>query len=882
MELNRGTFILLIFIIIFLLPSPYSRTALTSDDKKLIQKFYETNLYERDVLQNSTFESGYGNITGFRLSYKDVLLGKNDSSDSSHLEGIGDTILPPEIEKEAIHIWNKETEDEDDDDTKQIQNEEHYKVEREHEHDDDDDDDNKEDESHKHDKRSKLYKLKDEEDHYKASKKRSPFLNVTGTVKGEWKSFDNKGKKFVNIPMYVPKPFSRARSSKFADGFTILPDDNQSEKDTDKGFEDYDHGFKDDNFYIPLDDNNIDDEVSRNNGNITVNKGKIRVEVYDSKRPIEATKATDTSFVGISITLKDTKDLETHTLEMKGVHFHDSGNVISTTNSLKFGGIYGLPHLMFDSNHFELSKDLLLAELNKTLEKEKEKLNDKESLSTALEASDKCEYIAYLHYYKTHLSKDELKTIDKELMNPIGRPHKPIPKLEVTGLLYSPDCGIAISVNKAEGVREQVYWAKAKAVVFGIIFLFLAQIIFFIRQMNDSNTPSSMSMISFWSLALINLVDGSFCMAFLLSSIIFEYIFLPLIAAAFLAFTLATVFEMRYMLLVYNSQINEVPMSLATAINRNRDESVNNNNVGTAAVPGEPTLPTTNPPQPITPAPNPVTLVPGEQSTASTLYIRFYFALLCFTFIVINSLNWSTYARYPFEYVILLLINSFWAPQIYRNIKRGCRRSFKWEFILATSFIRTTPVIYICFIDFVFGHRYEPILCYSIIGWIWFQILILACQEIFGPRFLLPKSLLPKSYDYHPILTRSDLENGFGIEFIDDNGDINTVETGSPQESNKETNETTSLINGGASLHQIRHDEHSGHSVVDCAICMSAVELVVLSSKDSLHTNSPQNVLARRRYMVAPCGHIFHTDCLESWMKYKLQCPVCRSSLPPL
>jgi hypothetical protein len=35
-------------------------------------------------------------------------------------------------------------------------------------------------------------------------------------------------------------------------------------------------------------------------------------------------------------------------------------------------------------------------------------------------------------------------------------------------------------------------------------------------------------------------------------------------------------------------------------------------------------------------------------------------------------------------------------------------------------------------------------------------------------------------------------------------------------------------------------------------------------------------------YMVTPCRHIFHTECLEGWMDYRLQCPICRDNLVPL
>lgn len=49
-------------------------------------------------------------------------------------------------------------------------------------------------------------------------------------------------------------------------------------------------------------------------------------------------------------------------------------------------------------------------------------------------------------------------------------------------------------------------------------------------------------------------------------------------------------------------------------------------------------------------------------------------------------------------------------------------------------------------------------------------------------------------------------------------------------------------------------EEHSRLSK-DCAICMLPI--------DTQAQHSSLNVLYRTNYMVTPCHHIFHTDCLE-------------------
>lgn len=50
----------------------------------------------------------------------------------------------------------------------------------------------------------------------------------------------------------------------------------------------------------------------------------------------------------------------------------------------------------------------------------------------------------------------------------------------------------------------------------------------------------------------------------------------------------------------------------------------------------------------------------------------------------------------------------------------------------------------------------------------------------------------------------------------------------------------------------------------DCAICYSEI-----------NSNS-------YNYMITPCNHAFHDDCLQKWMKHKMICPICRSKLSPV
>ncbi|CAN3376664.1 hypothetical protein DIURU_004452 [Diutina rugosa] len=58
---------------------------------------------------------------------------------------------------------------------------------------------------------------------------------------------------------------------------------------------------------------------------------------------------------------------------------------------------------------------------------------------------------------------------------------------------------------------------------------------------------------------------------------------------------------------------------------------------------------------------------------------------------------------------------------------------------------------------------------------------------------------------------------------------------------------------------------------VECPICLTSVILPVVPD-DKIRCS-------HKEYMVTPCYHVFHAECLRTWMKHKLQCPVCRQTL---
>ena len=70
------------------------------------------------------------------------------------------------------------------------------------------------------------------------------------------------------------------------------------------------------------------------------------------------------------------------------------------------------------------------------------------------------------------------------------------------------------------------------------------------------------------------------------------------------------------------------------------------------------------------------------------------------------------------------------------------------------------------------------------------------------------------------------------------------------------------------------HGRSSDRKVLDCAICMNEIDVPVVSKASGKERSGMgSSWLERRNYMVTPCRHIFHSECLEGWMRLRLSLP---------
>lgn len=796
----------------FFTPGGNPPRLISSYERAQLQQFVHRQQYEIQVLQNSTWESGYGNLTGLQ-EYP-----INPAEPGS--------IFPDAIYSRARDIWSIENEN---------------KNENENENENENGNENGDE--------SRLISNDDGPTYYH---------NVSGFLRGEWKKMD------VDL---VPINMTTGERNKRNETEEVAPYRYQRE-------------FEQQLF------------STQAVGNVTVNSGQIAFALHEVPRKIENYNVT---LMDMSMDIMDQDGDNGQTINLQGIHIRDTGNVVLSTSSLKFSGIQALPHFIITARWFEESRDLIVKWLNITVS-EKSKDQDYAYYEESLNLAHECEYIVFGHIHSSGLPRNELDEIENELEQPSGRPHSPVPPLKLDAVLYSPDCAMAMMTSSSvKGERYEVYYQRMRWAVINGILLLLSQTIFMAIQMKDTSTPSTLSRISFYSIALMAVIDGAICMASLVSSFI-ESVALPFMAVAFIAFALTSLFEMRYMVLIYRSQLLEpVADAHARAVTESAvngqatfiarpdgtiaapssgEQSPQTNSNSNSPAPGS-TFSTPPPPPPAAPpapVPPPVSAVDqDERQIMGMVYSRFYFTLLGFLIISLSAASWPLVARRIYEYIIMGLLYSFWIPQVYRNVVRGSRKSFLWKYIIATSIIRIIPVLYLCLdMNNVVHHHYDPTLAFSIAIYLWLQICVLAAQTIFGPRFFLPKGIFSTLYDYHPIITEDDLESGFTFgEGVDTYASSDTS-SGSHEEEvdSDDKREQQALL--------------SSKPKIDCAICMMPVELVILPKGGTHIASTPSNILARRKYMVTPCRHVFHTECMETWMRTRLQCPVCRNPLPPI
>ena len=573
-------------------------------------------------------------------------------------------------------------------------------------------------------------------------------------------------------------------------------------------------------------------------------------------------------------------------IKMEGFHQVNSGNVLLTTDSEKYDANFALPHFSLTASAYTESKKVA----NKTMtDYVKRRDGFRPHSYGTMFAVPQCEYIMWLQQYPVNYEGvssqqtiDWLDEVEQELTKPDGAPIGEPPALRFSAVLFSPDCGYILqSDGPLTGLKREVFSALTGRLISAFVLILALQVVLLKRQMQETATPSTKSRVAYQSFAIMAMGDGQMAAGILGLVLADENtIWLMCSAAAFICLVNVSFLETRFIYEIWQVQVGEPAQreyDRQRAARAAAAATIPAPTAPTAVIvpPGELPLPVTAP-RAVDTGATPIILPPDQDidmaavedlqtgpvtqagplvagTTAfGAIYSQFYFVMVALMFFSVWASAWPAGLRTAYANTLATVYLSFWLPQIYRNAMRNCRKALSWEYVVGISVLRLIPIVYWYLQPRNLLHvEVHATSAYLFIGYVGLQIVVLVIQSLLGPRLFLSKKWLPAAYDYHPLLREDgDEESGNMLP-----------------------------IGGVASASEAKDkDSKDGNrKIFDCAICMNEIDVPVIAKGDTSNT-----WLEQRKYMVTPCRHIFHTECLEGWMNLRLVCPVCREGLPPI
>lgn len=566
---------------------------------------------------------------------------------------------------------------------------------------------------------------------------------------------------------------------------------------------------------------------------------------------------------------------------LRGLHHPGTGSVVLTTWSRKFNALPALPHLLADRSLFVNATSLM----NETLMRI---WSTPQDTSDTFIASPSCELVVWLTPKPLSSSQIYIDEVEKELRHPDGAPIGMPPLLTYSAVVLSPDCGYLLTAHTLSGPKVEVWTGLLRRALLALLLILAGQVALLRRQIRLTSTPSTRARVSYYTIAISAMGNGMILFAMIYMASWIGSVYLLSGVVALLAVLLMAVLELKFMLDCWTVQVGEPAerererRQREAANNPDATQTSSNTNMDTGTVTTTaPALSTAGLPLPATaPAeatPIPTTTPNDPRTTFSTLYTQFYLSLLFVTFTALWSLTFSRLLQTVYITLLLTAYYSLLVPQLYHNTLRNTRKPFSYTFLLGSSILRLLPTLYLLLHPHnILSTQPRPRLAIFLTLWTTAQIILLATQDLFGPRFGLPKSWFPEVYDYHPVISTSDhnLESSRLLPVS------NTQKTDCKEDRTDENGEKKKK-NGNTDRDRISDT---------CAICMNEVIIPVVSSSttpdrpdqssNSTASTILHSLVERRKYMLTPCRHLFHTTCLRDWMDLRLVCPVCREPLP--
>ena len=244
------------------------------------------------------------------------------------------------------------------------------------------------------------------------------------------------------------------------------------------------------------------------------------------------------------------------------------------------------------------------------------------------------------------------------------------------------------------------------------------------------------------------------------------------------------------------------------------------------------------------------------------LYRRRMSCLYLISFIVFNFIFFNIKECVTNFYLIVTIYSFSWLSQILLSICKNARPPMSRLYIVWNSLSRLFLPIYFKGFSNNFFDLKPSYLKVGLLALIIFvEGIALILQKSLGARGIIPKKFRKESqrFDYY-----KDKVN------IEKHVSQNPVCVICLENLNVDVDENFNKIK------KKKKSKTIGHKIMKILFLDKLNDLL----KKCIKYLEGKNL--KKKYMITPCDHVYHTVCLEKWMKQKNECPYCKAAIPPI
>lgn len=265
--------------------------------------------------------------------------------------------------------------------------------------------------------------------------------------------------------------------------------------------------------------------------------------------------------------------------------------------------------------------------------------------------------------------------------------------MTMSGTIESTNCNFTSFVN-VTAIRTNWEHTTAKAINYSFYMMLtcLLQIVVLLRQLLHTQAQSAASNVSLFCVGWQTVLDAILCIAHIFLCLVMQPLFTAFASVAFFKLLIFCVIEMKYMALIIQARSN------ANNPNHTQDDL---------------------------------------RRQITLLHLRFYMALMV-------SIICFWYGQ-QHRTLFILLLYSFWVPQIIMNAIRESRKPMHPYYIYGMSVTRMIAPLYVFAAKNNFLKEVnpdfpsDPVMCRWLILWMMVQTAVLVGQGKYGTRFMIPQ-----------------------------------------------------------------------------------------------------------------------------------------------